>query len=558
MRVLQLIHGFPPASLGGAEIYARDLAMALSDLGHEVVILTPEHDPQKGEYTVSWGRSGVLPHIRVNHAYRHPEHWDTLYARCAPLDALFASILRDVHPDVVHVHHLSGLSLGFPKAARDRGIPVVYTVHDFWYLCPRGQMLRGDGGRCDEIDVSRCVPCLDAALHAEEEAHPEQAVSLLSLLPLARSSAGVGGATPSLTRYEIAGVAKDALFAHPPLAVTFTLDIPRGAPELSFALGMSPEVFSPSRGEGVRFRVRAAGQVVFEELWDPKRRPEHRAWGERRVDLVLFAGCRVDVQLETAPEHQDANQFNWAAWGMPRIATTRGQRVAARGTAFAEELGRARAVICPSRFLMGVHERAGVDTRVLRHADYGFDGSRFAGFRRRPSPSFRVGFLGTLIPSKGADVLIRAFRRAALENAELSIWGRAVPYFGSTAYGAELSRIAGEPSPLRGEIAPEQVRAAFESIDVLVVPSLWAENSPLTIHEAFLTGTPVVASDLGGMAELVKPGENGLLFGPGDEAALAKCLASLAGDRSLLERLSLHTAVRSLADDARSLIEIYG
>ena len=58
-------------------------------------------------------------------------------------------------------------------------------------------------------------------------------------------------------------------------------------------------------------------------------------------------------------------------------------------------------------------------------------------------------------------------------------------------------------------------------VDVLVLPSVWLENSPLVIKEAFAAGVPVVTSDLGGMAELVRRDVDGLLFEPGNADALA-------------------------------------
>ena len=67
---------------------------------------------------------------------------------------------------------------------------------------------------------------------------------------------------------------------------------------------------------------------------------------------------------------------------------------------------------------------------------------------------------------------------------------------------------------------------------MLVVPSIWPENSPLVIHEAFLAGVPVVASRIGGIPELVQDGVNGLLFEPGDADDLrARCSACSTNPR---------------------------
>jgi glycosyltransferase involved in cell wall biosynthesis len=88
-------------------------------------------------------------------------------------------------------------------------------------------------------------------------------------------------------------------------------------------------------------------------------------------------------------------------------------------------------------------------------------------------------------------------------------------------------------------------------LDVLVVPSTWYENSPLTIHEAFQHGTPVVTCDLGGMRETVRHEVDGLHFRAGDERGLAEALERLARDPALLERLANGVpAVKSIEADA--------
>jgi GT2 family glycosyltransferase len=88
-------------------------------------------------------------------------------------------------------------------------------------------------------------------------------------------------------------------------------------------------------------------------------------------------------------------------------------------------------------------------------------------------------------------------------------------------------------------------------VDLLVVPSVWIENAPFIIREAFAAGAPVVASDLGGMSEMVRDGENGRLFPAGDAAALAKIFKELADRPGDLARLRAGiTPPMSIADDA--------
>ena len=74
----------------------------------------------------------------------------------------------------------------------------------------------------------------------------------------------------------------------------------------------------------------------------------------------------------------------------------------------------------------------------------------------------------------------------------------------------------------RGPYGHEELAEAISSIDVLVVPSVWYENTPFVVLEAFATGRPVIASDLGGLSELVKDGVNGRTFRAGDPGALMR------------------------------------
>ena len=89
-------------------------------------------------------------------------------------------------------------------------------------------------------------------------------------------------------------------------------------------------------------------------------------------------------------------------------------------------------------------------------------------------------------------------------------------------------------------------------MDVLVVPSIWPENSPFVIQEALLSGVPVVASRIGGIPELVDDGRNGLLFEPRDVDGSAPRAARLLDEPGLLDTLGAGaraTTFRTLDDD---------
>lgn len=75
----------------------------------------------------------------------------------------------------------------------------------------------------------------------------------------------------------------------------------------------------------------------------------------------------------------------------------------------------------------------------------------------------------------------------------------------------------------------------MQSVDIIAVPSVWWENSPLVIQEAFRNGRPVICSDIGGMAEKVRDGIDGFHFHTGSPLALAALLKRLADDRKMLK-----------------------
>jgi glycosyltransferase involved in cell wall biosynthesis len=154
-------------------------------------------------------------------------------------------------------------------------------------------------------------------------------------------------------------------------------------------------------------------------------------------------------------------------------------------------------------------------------------------------------------------VLFEAARRMPEAPLTVRAYGDTAPF---PEYTARLRRLmAGdERLELVGVYHRQEVSQVLRELDVIVVPSLWYENSPNAILEAFAHRTPVVASNLGGMAELVRDGENGLVFTPGDADDLARQLRRLLDDLSLLHALRSGIGpVKSVAQEMNELEEIY-
>ncbi len=158
----------------------------------------------------------------------------------------------------------------------------------------------------------------------------------------------------------------------------------------------------------------------------------------------------------------------------------------------------------------------------------------------------RVGFFGQISPLKGIDMVFDAAARLAAEGCsavQFDIFG---DYHGQPPefQARFLNRLATRESSVRfnGPYDHHRVDRLMRSVDVVLVPSLWWENSPLVIQEALRNRRPVICSDIGGMAEKVRDGIDGFHFPVGNVAALAALLRRLAEDRKPLTTLTFRLA----------------
>jgi glycosyltransferase involved in cell wall biosynthesis len=210
--------------------------------------------------------------------------------------------------------------------------------------------------------------------------------------------------------------------------------------------------------------------------------------------------------------------------------------------------------LAPSRTMESVFRSQGVPSSKIVYSPYGFDGNRASVVRNEPtSATLQFGFLGRVIPVKGIHLLLNAFR-ATRGDARLRIHG------GLNGQEAYLRAIAGDDQRIefRGAYDNDDLSAVLSGIDAVVVPSLWIENAPLVIQESKLAGIPVIASDAGGMAELVLHGVDGYVFPLGDEPALTHMLQGLIDEPEKLRSLRVdHGAVREIADDALGCLRHY-
>jgi glycosyltransferase involved in cell wall biosynthesis len=196
-------------------------------------------------------------------------------------------------------------------------------------------------------------------------------------------------------------------------------------------------------------------------------------------------------------------------------------------------------IIAPSRIMRQTLIDRGIDADQIHRLPYGIDLDHIQRKTpKAPEKTLRVGFIGTLAPHKGPHVLVQAVANLPPDAPiSLTLHGSADP---ASGYLDRLRKLAREDPRITfaGAFDNHQIGDVLDGMDVLVVPSLWLENTPRVIYEAHAAGCAVIASDLGGMSESIRPGEDGLLFPPGDSPSLTKILERLISNPSQASRLA--------------------
>lgn len=152
MRILHVVHAYPPAGIGGVEVLTEGLVRSQAAGGHEVAVFARHRDPTRLDYgihqdgAVTWWNDTGGHRTRFRDLWRNP-------AATLRLDE---TVVR-FRPDIIHVGHFARIGLDLLGSAR---VPVVVSVHDFDLGCPRGQRLRTDLGVCETVDRRRCARCV--------------------------------------------------------------------------------------------------------------------------------------------------------------------------------------------------------------------------------------------------------------------------------------------------------------------------------------------------------------------------------------------------------------
>jgi glycosyltransferase involved in cell wall biosynthesis len=202
-------------------------------------------------------------------------------------------------------------------------------------------------------------------------------------------------------------------------------------------------------------------------------------------------------------------------------------------------MGSPEVIISPSQFLLDFYTDRGFfrqSKKILLRNPITFDIAEYA-----PHPDehiFRFLYLGQVEEHKGVELLIDAFKGLSLsDSVQLHIVGS-----GSVLRDIEESVKGYSRIQIYGRMRRGDLPGLFRKMNMVVVPSLCYENSPTVIFESFAFGLPVLASNIEGIAELIREGENGMTFQAGDIASLQEKMAWCIAHSSAIAQMGKKTA----------------
>lgn len=440
MKILFLTIGFPPRHWAGTETYTAAIAQELIKRGHETQILCTGDWATGPDYWNGYSDDLYkgIPVRRLNLNWtKAPDPFRYLYDNPVVADYL-VGYLDEIRPDLVHVTSCETLSASVLRVVKAAGLPLVLSHTDFWFLCPRRNLLRSDGENCDGLTTD--WDCLKCQLRNTKVYRWSSRV-----LP----AQGVVRLLTTLSKYPL-------------------LTRQRGL------RGMAGDM---------------AARKAF--LREAVSLPDRRTIASPFVHSV-FAANGVTDSVKVTPFGHD---LSWLDNYMGKVS----------------------------------------------------------------SNLINIGFVGQIARFKGVHLLLKAVRSLQSDlghRFHVRIYGNMQH---DPDYGAELYALAADMDNVEfcGTYSRDQSAAVYGGMDILVVPSLWYDF-PLVIYEAFATKTPVIATNLGGMAEAVTHEVSGLLFERNNVADLADQLRRTITEPALLGELqSGIPPVKTIAEEVTEIEEIY-
>jgi glycosyltransferase involved in cell wall biosynthesis len=243
-----------------------------------------------------------------------------------------------------------------------------------------------------------------------------------------------------------------------------------------------------------------------------------------------------------------------SALRMPRLIVSGRQR-------FHDFIGKVDHVVAVSQWVNDVLRRNGVSAAKITLSRQGIDAAapapRPTVLCRQAGP-LRVAYFGRIDAAKGPDLLARALKMIPNALVQIDIFAIRQTAGPDPVYDYLAAQAQQDPRlTLRSAVSPHEVIGVMADYDLIAVPSRWLETGPLVALEAFAAGVPVLGANLGGIAELVRDGVDGVLVAVDDPAAWAAAIERLVKDRRAIDamraRVEPPRTMNAVADDMATL-----
>lgn len=354
------------------------------------------------------------------------------------IEDVFENKIKELKPDVVHFHHLLHLSCNLPKIAKKYKIPIVLTLHDFWFQCFAIKRVDLAGKMCDFVDINKCEACIKRKI------------------------------------------------------------------PLNYA---EKKIIQKIRNENFLKLLKKAYFIK-----------------EQIKNFLINKKDSGEIQI--------------------------------RNKKLMEVLLSCDLVIAPTKFLHNEFLKWGLKEGKLIYSADGIEDTHFRDNEKNKSDKFRFAFIGSIVPEKGLEVAVDAFNKISDLNCLLYIYGD-LNY--DKRYSDVIKKKSGKNKKIifKGTFAPEKIGKVFKDIDCLIMPSVWAENSPLVVKNAILAKTPVLASDIPGVWDMIKNNHDGLLFKMGNAEDLTDKMKKILDEKEYSRIKKNIAPIKTTKENAEELVIIY-
>lgn len=434
MRILQVVHDFLPNVTGGTEIYTYTLSKELSK-HHDVHLFFKDMEIDKD---FKRGHFDGLPFLAVNPSkyLKKSTYFNLIKSRIyftnnnKRINKLFKKLITEFKPEIIHFQHLIGLSMNLVNVAYKYKIPIVFTAHDYWLLCPKAHFINNNNVLCiNDGNRRKCIKCF----------------------------CNVG----------LYGLKKVEIFRP-----NTYIKLPKNLAKII-----------------LNFVIKTYNNYYMFYF---------------RPKMIHDIYKKVDI------------------------------------------------FITPSQKLKNELIENGIQARKVFHIDSGVNNRFLTNIQKTKSKEIRFAFIGSVSVHKGIEILIKTFND--IKDASLDIYG----FVSEENKKRYLKLIKNKHIHFMNSFKYNEIGNIFSKTDILIVPSICMENSPLTIREAFMSKTPVIASDIGGLSEMIQDGETGLLFKASDSRDLFKKIRYFIDNPIEVERMSKKIKkVKTIEENAKEMEIIY-